>query len=165
MSETKILTVAGCIGNNRGIKVRVGSENPLNGGIVRSAEVTLHPKFQNNILSYHDTINNVAVLSLDEPLVFNSKVGKISLFDDVLPPNVKLTVSGYGNILENGWLISIFKNLRYIDMPLIDLESCKKDYKYSLNQQNFCASLENNRTHTLVADYGGNNFYLFIIKI
>lgn len=130
--------------------MRIGSEDPMNGGVIRAANVIVHPKF-------HGEMYNVALLTLVEPLEFNSKIGQISLVDDgfVLPPDAKLILSGYGITDETTYYRAPSKHLRSVELPLIDGGKCKKYHPNVINEQKFCAGLDKNAKHIVAADVGG----------
>lgn len=151
ISTIKILTIATCVFHNSPIKVRVGSEDPMNGGVVKTvADAIVHPKF-------HGETYNVALLILEEPLEFNSKIGEISLLEEgfVLPSDAIATLSGYGITAETTYYQAPSKHLRSIELPILTWEKCKKHHPNEVNEQKFCAGLENNRKHVVAEDIGG----------
>lgn len=154
ISATKILTTATCIFHNAPVKVRIGSEDPMNGGVIKTVNVIVHPKF-------HGEMYNVALLTLVEPLEFNSKIGQISLLDDgvVLPSGAKLTLSGYGITDETTYYRAPSKHLRSVELPLIDGKKCKKHHPNVVNEQKFCAGLDNSAKHIVAADVGGKRLF------
>lgn len=154
ISSTKILTTATCIFHSSPVKVRIGSEDPMNGGVIKMADVIIHPKF-------HGEMFNVALLTLAEPIEFNSKIGQISMIEDgfVLPSGAKLTLSGYGITDETIYYRAPSKHLRSVELLLINGEKCKKHHRNEVNEQKFCAGLDNYAKHIVAADIGGKKLF------
>lgn len=140
IAPTKLLTAAHCvykINAVRKLQARVGSEAPLEGGIVKTAsKIVEHSGFNPPTMS-----NDIAVVTLSEALTFGSKIAAIKLASGMPAPGTMMTVSGYGakkSGSDEAW------NLTAVDVPLVDHKVCTKAYskydgkaKYTADM--FCA--------------------------
>ncbi|XP_063823705.1 uncharacterized protein LOC135073453 [Ostrinia nubilalis] len=100
ISPSYVLTAAHCVQNvsPNAIRLRVGSTRRDSGGrIVRVANVTVHPRYGQ---PQYD--NDIAVLGLARPLVFNDAIRSIRLPQPrQAVPLARMTVTGWG--LTAGW--------------------------------------------------------------
>lgn len=71
----------------------------------------------------HDKIvNDVAVLTLENPITYNSNVQPIKLVDSEVTAGAKLTLSGWG--LTNYTTSTAPDDLQYIDLIVMDNKEC-----------------------------------------
>ncbi|XP_055844790.1 serine protease SP24D-like [Episyrphus balteatus] len=105
VSSRYILTAASCVIRDNGseifspkeLSVRVGSMYRLNGGEkVTVKNVKVHENYKNQ------WSNNIALLELENELVFSSDVQKIDLFSGEVPTNSKVITSGWGQLYYKG---------------------------------------------------------------
>lgn len=79
-------------------KVRVGSTNRLAGGVIIDiTKVSVHP-------SYGNFLNDVAVLTLSQPIVESETVKVIKLATAEVPIGSDVTISGWGRLKTGGIL-------------------------------------------------------------
>lgn len=98
-------------------KVRVGSINRLAGGkIMDITKVTVHPKYGN-------FLNDVAVLTLSQPIVESETVKIIKLASAEVPVGKEVTISGWGRLTTEGVLPAY---LQHNNLVAITTDECDK---------------------------------------
>ena len=85
--------------------------------------------------------NDIAILKLAKPLVFNKYVQPACLPDKTYsyPTGENLIISGWGSLVEGGGSPNIL-NVAYV--PLITNDDCNKYYRHITNDM-FCAGFKN----------------------
>lgn len=129
VSPTKILTAAHCVSYqpyHDKLHARVGSTSPFRGGVRKSiVSVHLHPDYNRPT----NANNDIAVVFLGKPLIFDATIGPIPLAGSELlslTPGDLVTVSGFG-------AKSIFCKKRdhfhAVSVPVVDHDLCVDSYK------------------------------------
>ncbi|XP_031617438.1 trypsin-like [Contarinia nasturtii] len=128
ITPTKILTASHCLEGKTDLtklQARVGSSNPLEGGVLKSiTKIRSHPDF-NKPSSMN---NDICVVFLGEPLTFGTTICGILLAGTsiILPPDTHVVVSGFGVITPNGNKVDV---LHSVSVPIVDYDLCYKSYK------------------------------------
>lgn len=95
--------------------IRVGSTNRLAGGTIISIKnISVHSEYGN-------FLNDVAVLTLSQPIVESETVKTIELASSEVPAGEEVTISGWGR-LETGGVIPVY--LQYNKLVAITTEKC-----------------------------------------
>ncbi|XP_037037670.1 chymotrypsin-1-like [Bradysia coprophila] len=119
ISPLKVLTAAHCIyGQLVTLNTAVVGTNTLNSGGVSYLVLsgTFHTSYDPQTL-----INDVAVLTLALPILYNQYVQPINLATSSPSPGETLTLSGWGLTSYPG---STPNDLQYINLQSLDLQSC-----------------------------------------
>lgn len=96
-------------------KVRVGSTNRLAGGkIIGISNIAVHP-------NYGNFLNDVAVMTLSEPIVESQTVKAIKLGSTEVPAKESVIISGWGRLTTGGILPTY---LQYNRLVAITTEEC-----------------------------------------
>ncbi|KAH8397796.1 hypothetical protein KR222_001967, partial [Zaprionus bogoriensis] len=137
ISETKLLTTAHCLYRDNKliessrISVRVGSSNQYAGGhIFAIASYVIHPE-------YYKLDNNLAVLTLSEPLQWTDRIKAIELSgpEDALPAvGAAISIAGWGTTVEG---TSSFK-IRQLSLSFASAEVCLDAYADYDGSKVFC---------------------------
>ncbi|XP_073833453.1 serine protease SP24D-like [Musca autumnalis] len=127
ISKNYILTAAHCVGTEDSegnyytyspsvFTVRVGSNDRLQGGLVlRIAEITVHE-------DYGNFLNDVALLRLEEPLIYSANIQPITLATAEVPAGSPVIISGFGRIKAGG---DIPQKLQWNTLTAISRSECK----------------------------------------
>ncbi|XP_075991645.1 trypsin-5-like [Anticarsia gemmatalis] len=142
-----VITTASCITSEKGAKifVKVGANSITGlGQVIPVIDIKIHEYF-----AYYSKLNNdVAMLVLEENVIFKNEVKKAVLGREVLPGTM-IEVSGWGN--QN--LPQSFANmLLQTDMAIIDTQECIETYGDLITPSIFCAKYNPERHLT---DTGG----------
>lgn len=130
ISPYHILTAAHCVmyDDPKNVKMRVGSTIRTWGGNVHWVRnFTTHPKF--HLDNRGNSENDVAVLLLDKPIVFNNEtVAPIAMFDygEKIRLGSAAKIAGWGRTHPEGFLSSY---VRSIKMEVVDKKNCTEIYK------------------------------------
>ncbi|KFP88762.1 Coagulation factor IX, partial [Acanthisitta chloris] len=112
-----------------------------------------HPTYNASVNEYH---NDIALLELDQPLIFNSYVTPICLgsqkFTNALLKQGMGTVSGWGSRLFRGRPATTLQVLR---VPYVDRSICLKSTTSSILKNMFCAGFPTGNSDTCEGDSGG----------
>ncbi|XP_037818180.1 trypsin beta [Lucilia sericata] len=128
INEEFIVTAAHCVSSlgatsieSSRVTARVGSVNQFAGGqIVKIRSIVIYP-------SYGNFLHDIALLKLDQSLVFNDKINKISLTtDDEIEEGTSVFVTGWG-LQETG--SSPYK-LQYATMSVLSGPECELQAGY-----------------------------------
>ncbi|KAM6253499.1 coagulation factor IX [Porphyrio hochstetteri] len=112
-----------------------------------------HPTYNASIDKHH---NDIALLELDQPLVFNSYVTPICIgsreFTNALLKHGMGTVSGWGNTLFRGRPATV---LQILKVPFVDRPTCLKSTSTTILPNMFCAGFPAGGSDTCAGDSGG----------
>ncbi|KAF5291620.1 hypothetical protein FQA39_LY14342 [Lamprigera yunnana] len=131
LTPIKILTAAHCTQffTLDSLSVRAGSSLREEGGqVVNALKKIEHPEY-----NYLTVENDIAIVVLEQPLIFNDKVQTIEVLeDDDVPVGTLATLTGWG-VTETGLLA---KHLQKLVVPRVDDSSCEASYPgYKPNTQ------------------------------
>lgn len=111
---------------------------------------------------YRDFLNNfladVALAILDRPIEFHVGISPICMpyhleqEEKFLRPNLIGTVAGYGLTSNNG---QVSKQLKTIELPIVDRGECKRETQLELTSDKFCAGYLNLNIGVCSGDSGG----------
>ncbi|XP_068628101.1 transmembrane protease serine 9-like, partial [Battus philenor] len=145
-----ILTAAHCLAGIESINVRVGSEDAYSGGTTYDSKIFVgHPKYDSSTYDY-----DVAVVKLLKPIVvdgFSSALVKLPSRKCNVSPGTNLTVTGWGDTLENGETSEI---LMEVTVSSVSYDDCKKVYK-NLSPRMLCAGIPGGGRDSCQGDSGG----------
>lgn len=151
-----IITAAHCVKYSKPDRVRIGSYNTDDGGVIRTvSEVIMHPKYF--IVDRHD----IAFLKLNEP-VNDIPTLPIDLDGKYDKANELVTSIGWGYTKENaGYTV---KDLRMVELIVLSNKICNEQYKGEINDGNICTWGKWNpktkqRQDQCSGDSGGPSFY------
>uniref|UniRef100_A0A1I8PDH9 Peptidase S1 domain-containing protein n=1 Tax=Stomoxys calcitrans TaxID=35570 RepID=A0A1I8PDH9_STOCA len=128
ISRNFVLTAAHCVGTTDSsgnyytydpsvFTIRVGSNDRFQGGvIVRVAEVIAHE-------DYGNFLNDVALLRLQEPLIYSANIQPIALASAMVPPGSDIIISGFGRTKHNG---DVPQKLQWNTLTAISRSECKE---------------------------------------
>ncbi|CAL4082952.1 unnamed protein product, partial [Meganyctiphanes norvegica] len=158
ISPTHVVTAAHCVEGGdmtdpRSLLVVAGEHNlDINDG----DEQTIHLEFiiEHPFYDVISFVNDIAILKLAEPLVFNDFVGPITL------PEVNQTfdgemcrVSGWGNMKQGSHPASI---LQFVDVPNIPDDTCNQYFEHDeLFDSMVCAGYDEGGMGSCQGDSGG----------
>ncbi|XP_011690276.1 PREDICTED: uncharacterized protein LOC105451493 [Wasmannia auropunctata] len=129
IGSTKILTAAHCVdGMARApysnFKVATGSISVKGGEIHNVQKVVVHPRYTGK---QQDAWNNdVAVITLSNPIQFNANQKPIALTDSPPTAGQKCTLSGWGKISTNGPLAN---SLLKMEQSVVGLPQCQQIHR------------------------------------
>ncbi|XP_031622742.1 chymotrypsin-like elastase family member 1 [Contarinia nasturtii] len=128
VSPWKILTVAHCVHNRTAFRLIFGTINvfaPLETVEITEKEVTIHPEYSGGVL----LSNDIAVIQLNKPLVFNSKINQIKMVTDYYAAKAGDTVKMLGFTEGIGPNRTTTRsNLRYVESTITDFRTCHNSY-------------------------------------
>ncbi|NWZ87205.1 FA9 factor, partial [Poecile atricapillus] len=112
-----------------------------------------HPTYNASINEYH---NDIALLELERPFIFNSYVTPVCLgsreFSNALLRQGMGTVSGWGKLFFRGRTAT---TLQVLKVPFVDRPTCLKSTSTSILQNMFCAGFPSGGKDTCEGDSGG----------
>ncbi|NWI88493.1 FA9 factor, partial [Pitta sordida] len=157
INEKWVVTAAHCLKPGFNITVVAGEHNTEKNdrteqrrGVVKMLP---HPTYNATINEYH---NDIALLELDQPLIFNSYVTPICLgsreFTNALLKQGTGTVSGWGSRLFRGRPAT---TLQVLKVPFVDRPTCLKSTSTVILQNMFCAGYPSGGLDTCEGDSGG----------
>ncbi|XP_036319392.1 serine protease SP24D-like [Rhagoletis pomonella] len=123
IDESHILTAAHCVVAGNGIEpypakyfqVRVGSIQRTAGGkLLQLKRITVNK-------AYGNFLNDVAVLELEQPLVFTDNIQPIELADEEVPVGEDVIISGWGRLYTGG---PIPHRLQWNTLKALNTEQC-----------------------------------------
>ncbi|XP_074553925.1 ovochymase-1 isoform X2 [Halichoeres trimaculatus] len=95
---------------------------------------------------------DLALLKLQQPLVFNEFVRPIDIWNIPLPPHRKCTITGWGSTRENGPRVN---RLQEVNVTILPQEVCNKYYLGRMRPSMFCAGKEGGGADACQGDSGG----------
>ncbi|XP_061398825.1 serine protease SP24D-like [Musca vetustissima] len=118
ISETFVVTAAHCLTMGTPEQnVRAGSRFIFYGGQVRqAAETYVHA-------DYKDFDNDIGLIQLSEPLLFNTRVNAVPLATHEPPSGVPVVTSGWGRTSSNGTVVNA---LRYNTLMALTSLDCSR---------------------------------------
>ncbi|XP_029968989.1 ovochymase-1 isoform X2 [Salarias fasciatus] len=110
-----------------------------------------------SIISHHDynfrtKSGDVALLRLQQPLVFNQFVRPIDLWMSPLPVSKRCTVTGWGSTQENG---PRMHRLQEVNVTVLPSETCNRYYSGRIRHNMFCAGKDQGGVDACQGDSGG----------
>ncbi|KAK7896728.1 hypothetical protein WMY93_022053 [Mugilogobius chulae] len=96
--------------------------------------------------------NDIALLKLKKPLVFNDFVRPINIWMHELPLFTECTTTGWGSTRENGPRVN---KLQEVNVTLLPSEVCSKYYVGRIFDTMFCAGKEEGGVDACQGDSGG----------
>ncbi|XP_012287947.1 trypsin-like [Orussus abietinus] len=134
-----------------GLSLLAGTNNRLYGGAThRINQIVVHPKFNP---ATHD--NDVALLRVSTPFVFNNKVAPIILAfsgDDASPYTIA-TISGWGTVSANTYEFPTF--LQSTNIPIVDQVKCNQLHRGRITENMLCAGPLSGGKDACNGDAGG----------
>ncbi|XP_056132695.1 ovochymase-1 [Lampris incognitus] len=96
--------------------------------------------------------NDVALLKLQDPLVFGQYVRPIAIWMKTLEPSRKCTITGWGATRENGPRVN---RLQEVNVTYISSEICNQYYRGRIRTSMFCAGEPEGGADACQGDSGG----------
>ncbi|XP_044042526.1 ovochymase-1 isoform X2 [Siniperca chuatsi] len=96
--------------------------------------------------------NDVALLRLQQPLVFNQFVRPINVWMAPLPPFTMCTITGWGSTRENGPRVN---RLQEVNVTILSPDVCNQYYLGRMRPSMFCAGKDEGGTDACQGDSGG----------
>uniref|UniRef100_A0A8C1LBI3 Zgc:55888 n=1 Tax=Cyprinus carpio TaxID=7962 RepID=A0A8C1LBI3_CYPCA len=96
--------------------------------------------------------NDIALVKLQSPLLFNECVRPVAILNNDLPPQETCTVTGWGAIRENGPRAS---RLQEVNVTVFKPQTCNKYYRGKMLKFMMCAGAEAGRMDACQGDSGG----------
>ncbi|XP_027598547.1 coagulation factor IX [Pipra filicauda] len=157
INEKWVVTAAHCLEKGLDISAVAGEHNTREDDHTEQRRKVVkalpHPTYDASINEYH---NDIALLELDEPLVFNSYVTPICLgsreFTNALLKQGTGTVSGWGRLHYRGRPAT---TLQVVKVPFVDRPTCLKSTSTTILQNMFCAGYPSGGRDTCEGDSGG----------
>ncbi|KAL3457285.1 trypsin-like serine protease [Aspergillus heterothallicus] len=157
IAPNTILTAAHCVSGAAPdtFTVRAGSSSRTSGGtIAKVSKIAIHPQYSKpEVLE-----NDIAIITLDGDLSFDSAVGAIELpvLGSGLPgTGEQVLISGYGATVEGR---AYSPDLRSVMVGVVDKGACEiayKDYAVPVTQGVFCAGVQEGGKGSCTGDSGG----------
>ncbi|XP_054088503.1 serine protease SP24D-like [Zeugodacus cucurbitae] len=125
ISERYILTAAHCVVVGESIQsypprvfqVRVGSiQRSIGGQVLKLKQIIVNK-------AYSDSLNDVALLELEQPLVFTKDIQPIQLADAEVPSGEDVIISGWGRLSTNGPSPNI---LQWNTLKALTVQECEE---------------------------------------
>ena len=169
ISSKHVLTAAHCYDGYINFDVVVGDHAPLlpdGETIHKVCRVALHPKYDD----FPNIVYDFAVVTLKDPVTFNSKVAPACLADTSMKgeklAGKKAVVSGWGRLEEWGSSPDV---LHKVEMPVITNKKCNQEYSDVVNAEitssMICAGdTTNGQIDACHGDSGGNNNLSFAFQ-
>uniref|UniRef100_A0A3Q3FFL3 Ovochymase 1 n=1 Tax=Labrus bergylta TaxID=56723 RepID=A0A3Q3FFL3_9LABR len=95
---------------------------------------------------------DLALVKLQQPLVFNSLVRPIDVWNSPLTPNRKCTITGWGSTRENGPRVN---RLQEVNVTILPTDVCNRLYLGRMKPTMFCAGKEGGGADACQGDSGG----------
>ncbi|XP_068590082.1 ovochymase-1 isoform X2 [Cebidichthys violaceus] len=111
-----------------------------------------------SMISNHPAYNtrtkesDLALLKLQQPLVFNQFVRPIDIWLSPLTPLRKCTVTGWGSTRENGPRVN---RLQEVNVTILSPEACDRYYRGRMRPSMFCAGNHSGGADACQGDSGG----------
>ncbi|KAF4114773.1 hypothetical protein G5714_004996 [Onychostoma macrolepis] len=96
--------------------------------------------------------NDIALVKLQNPLLFNENVRPVAILNSDLPPQETCTVTGWGAIRENGPRAS---RLQEVNVTLFEPQTCNQHYRGKMLKNMMCAGAEAGGRDACQGDSGG----------
>ncbi|XP_037006245.2 anionic trypsin [Artibeus jamaicensis] len=150
ISDQWVVSAAHCYKSR--IQVRLGEYNidVLEGDeqFINSAKVIRHPSYNSWSLD-----NDIMLIKLSSPAVFNSRVSTVSLPSACAPAGTQCLISGWGNTLSSGY--DLPELLQCLDAPLLSQEDCEASYPGEITDNMVCAGFLEGGKDSCQGDSGG----------
>uniref|UniRef100_A0A1L8E6S2 Putative serine protease sp24d-like protein n=1 Tax=Haematobia irritans TaxID=7368 RepID=A0A1L8E6S2_HAEIR len=143
LNERFILTAAHCVVVGAGVeaypphffRVRVGSVLYMNGGKLLQLKRIIVNK------NYGNFLNDVALLELEQPLVWTDNIKPIEMADSEVPSGQKVVVSGWGRLTTGGVTP---QHLQWNTLKALTSEECDAAIGWGFDSLICLAHTENN---------------------
>ncbi|XP_041798251.1 uncharacterized protein LOC121610282 [Chelmon rostratus] len=115
----------------------------LYNSLVLAASIHIHPEYNNpNFLDFN---NDIALIKLQDPITFNSSIMPICLPAEgaTYITGIMGLVSGFG-LTESGKRRLLTNRLRYVELPVVDQETCSSSVDKLKKMRSNFPSLTNN---------------------
>ncbi|XP_027139891.1 ovochymase-1 isoform X2 [Larimichthys crocea] len=96
--------------------------------------------------------NDVALLKLQHPLIFNQFIRPINIWMTPLPPFRRCTITGWGSTRENGPRIH---RLQEVNVTILPFDVCNQYYLGRIRPSMFCAGKDGGGADACQGDSGG----------
>ncbi|KAI9589605.1 serine protease SP24D-like [Glossina fuscipes] len=132
ITKNVVLTAAHCVGYDdddgnytlhdpKTLTIRAGSIDRFMGGVlVRVVEIIAHE-------NYGNFLNDVALLRLEDPLIFSKLIQPIPLASIEVPPGENIVISGWGRLEHGG---DIPRYLQWNTLSVLSRSDCKDRIPY-----------------------------------
>ena len=167
ISPKHILTAAHCYDGYINFDMVVGDHHkydPDGETVHKVCRVAYHPKYDEATAFDYD----FAVVTLKEPVEFNSKVAPACLADTSMTGDKlvgkKAVVSGWGRLDEIGGSPNV---LHKVEVPVITNKQCDQDYSdywYEITSSMICAGETDGKIDACQGDSGGNKNISFTLQ-
>uniref|UniRef100_A0A8B9F7A8 Coagulation factor IX n=1 Tax=Amazona collaria TaxID=241587 RepID=A0A8B9F7A8_9PSIT len=157
INEKWVVTAAHCLQPGDNVTAVAGEYNTNEDDHTEQrrqvVKILPHPTYDAKINKHH---NDIALLELDQPLVFSSYVTPICTgsreFTNALLKHGMGTVSGWGSTLFRGRPATV---LQVLKVPFVDRPTCLKSTATTILQNMFCAGFPAGGSDTCGGDSGG----------
>ncbi|XP_023211277.1 coagulation factor IX-like isoform X2 [Centruroides sculpturatus] len=155
LSSEWILTAAHCVRRRRRLRIRAGeldlAKEEGKEQEIGVAEIHIHPAYD-----IHTVNNDIALLRLLHPLIFNEIIRPICLptQGEELMLHSRVTIVGWGK--RRNTAIYGSDLLQQAEVPIVDLDECRKVYKdYYISDNMLCAGFKRGGVDSCEGDSGG----------
>lgn len=133
--------------------MRVGANyTGWRGAVAYVKKISLHPRFNN--VTYE---NDIAILTLKNPLNFSKAVQSVQLPDNVSNNGKFLNYTGFG-VTQDAGVIS--KRLQKFQFRVVDSKQCKQEYQIYVTDDKICGINRHHRPKCWVGlDYNNDSSY------
>ncbi|XP_072233408.1 ovochymase-1 isoform X2 [Leuresthes tenuis] len=100
----------------------------------------------------HTKESDLALVKLEQPLVFNEFVRPIGIWMSSLPELMRCTITGWGSTQENGPRVH---RLQEVNVSILAFDVCNEYYKGRVRQSMFCAGKDGGGADACQGDSGG----------
>ncbi|XP_035019715.2 trypsin-1 [Hippoglossus stenolepis] len=149
VNENWVVSAAHCYKSR--VEVRMGEHHiRVNEGTeqyISSARVFRHPNY-----SSYNIDNDVMLIKLSKPAVFNQYVQPVALPTSCAPAGTMCTVSGWGNTMSSS---ANGDKLQCLDLPILSFSDCNNSYPGMITNAMFCAGYLEGGKDSCQGDSGG----------
>jgi len=159
VDEWHIVCAAHCIDGRKAshFKVVAGAHN-IHSVLPESTTQTVHVENMWKHESYDNRVitNDVSLLKLDQPLVFDEYVQPMRLATNETAPGTVCVNSGWGSTSHTS-VAQMPNKLQYVEMPIVERAECQADYSgiNGVDEGMVCAGVTEGGVSACSGDSGG----------